>query len=77
MKQINLTIQVPENKLEILMEFLNKNFVDFQINKNESYELPEWQKSQLDSILREHNENKTNYSSWEKTKADLTKKYNL
>lgn len=44
MKQVNITINVPDNKFDELMEFLSKNFGNITINQTEDFDVPEWHK---------------------------------
>lgn len=44
MKQVNITIQVPDNKFDKLMEFLSKNFGKITVNESEGLDVPEWHK---------------------------------
>lgn len=44
MKQVNITIQVPDSKFDKLMEFLSKNFGNVTVNESEDIHVPEWQK---------------------------------
>lgn len=42
MRQVNLTINVSDNKFDLLMEFLKKNFGSVDIH--DEFEVPEWHK---------------------------------
>lgn len=44
MKQVNITINVPDNKFDKLMEFLSQNFGNISINQTEIFDIPEWHK---------------------------------
>jgi len=44
MKQVNITINVPDSKFDKLMEFLSKNFGNITVNQAEDFDVPEWHK---------------------------------
>lgn len=44
MKQVNITINVPDSKFDKLMEFLSKNFGSITVNQTEDFDVPEWHK---------------------------------
>lgn len=44
MKQVNITINVPDSKFEKLMDFLNENFDAISVDQVEDIDVPEWQK---------------------------------
>jgi len=44
MKQVNITINVSDNKFESLIAFLTKYFGEITISEVEDFEVPEWQK---------------------------------
>lgn len=44
MKQVNITINVTDNKFDTLLAFLTKHFGEFTVSEVEDFEVPEWQK---------------------------------
>ncbi len=44
MKQVNITINVPDSKFEKLMDFLTENFDAISVDQVEDIDVPEWQK---------------------------------
>lgn len=44
MKQVNITINVPDSKFEKLMDFLNENFDAISVDQVEDIDVHEWQK---------------------------------
>lgn len=44
MKQVHVTINVPDSKFDKLMEFLSKNFGNITVNEIEDFDVPEWHK---------------------------------
>lgn len=44
MKQVNITINVPDSKFKKLMDFLNENFDAISVDQVEDSDVPEWQK---------------------------------
>ncbi len=44
MKQVHLTINVPDSKFDKLMEFLSNNFGNITVNQTEDFDVPEWHK---------------------------------
>lgn len=44
MKQVNITINVTDNKFDMLVAFLTKHFGEVTVNEAEDIEVPEWQK---------------------------------
>jgi hypothetical protein len=44
MKQVNITINVTDNKFDKLVTFLTKHFGEVTVNEAEDIEVPEWQK---------------------------------
>lgn len=44
MKQVYLTINISDSKLNLLLDFLYKNFGDVSVTNIADFEVPEWQK---------------------------------
>jgi hypothetical protein len=55
MKQVNLTINVSDNKFKQLIELLTKNFGSENVNESEVFEVSSWQK---ETVLKRLNEYK-------------------
>lgn len=60
-------------KAKALIEYLKT--LDFVSLNTE--ELPDWQKSELDKALDEHNRESAQYSSWNDVKQELYSKYKV
>lgn len=71
MKQVHVTINVPDSKFDKLMEFLSDNFGDVTVNQSADFDVPEWQKE----IVRERlkNAKDEDFKDWDemKRKFDL------
>lgn len=68
MKQVNLTINVSDNKFNQLIEFLSKNFGAVSID-DANFEVPEWHKE----IVRERikTAKKEDFIPWEEARKQL------
>lgn len=67
MKQVHLTINVPDSKYNQLIEFLNKNFGEVSVTEIE--DIPDWQKE----IVRDriHNTKPEDYVPWKEARKQL------
>lgn len=68
MKKVHLTINVPDNKFEQLLEFLRSNFGNVEVT-DENTEVLEWQKEEV--LYRIQNTLKEDYISWETARKQL------
>jgi len=69
MKQVHVTINVPDSKFDKLMEFLSDNFGDVTVNQTEDFDVPEWHKE----IVRERFKNgkDEDFIPWEEARKKL------
>ena len=72
MKEI--TVKVPEKKLQFFIELLNQ--LDFEAVGRE-FDIPEWQKNQLDEGIKEYESGSANYTNWDEVREDLFNKYKV
>ncbi|MCH8534561.1 MAG: hypothetical protein LAT51_05780 [Flavobacteriaceae bacterium] len=71
MKQVNITINVPDNKFDKLITFLSENFGSISVNQMEDFKVPEWHKEIV--LKRQKNATKEDFFSVD----DLGKKIKL
>ena len=72
MKEI--TVRVPENKLRFFMELLDQ--LDFEAIGRD-FDIPEWQKKQLDEGVKEYKSGTATYTNWSEVKEGLFDKYKV
>jgi hypothetical protein len=72
MKEI--TVKVPENKLQFFMELLDQ--LDFKAVGRE-FDIPEWHKKQLDEGIKEYESGSANYANWDEVRENLFNKYKV
>lgn len=76
MRQVNLTIQVSDNKFNQLLEFLSTNFGEVKVTETSSVDdIPEWQKVQSRLSKKEIQEGKAELIDWEIARQELFKKH--
>jgi len=69
MKQVHVTINVPDNKFDKLMEFLSKNFGNITVNQTEDFDVPEWHKEIV--LKRIKNAKEEDFIPWEEARKKL------
>lgn len=72
MKEI--TVKVPENKLQFFMELLDQ--LDFEAIGRD-FDIPEWQKEQLDKGIKEYKSGTATYTNWSEVKEGLFDMYKV
>ncbi|MDD2982535.1 MAG: addiction module protein [Crocinitomicaceae bacterium] len=68
---IEITVKVPENKLQFFIELLDQ--LDLKA-VGSNIDIPEWQKEQLDEGIKEYERGTANYTNWNEVKVDLFNK---
>ncbi len=75
MKQVNLTINVADNKFNQLIELLTNSFGSENIKQNDVFEVSSWNKELVINRLDEYIKNPSSALDFEKVMSDFEKKY--
>jgi hypothetical protein len=75
MKQVNLTINVSDNKFKQLIELLTKNFGSENVTEGEVFEVSSWQKETVLQRLNEYKNNPESALDFEHVMSDFEARY--
>ena len=75
MKQVNLTINVTDNKFNQLIDFLTKSFGAENVKQNEVLEISSWQKKLVLERVEEYKKNPSSALDFEEVMSEFEKKY--
>lgn len=75
MKQVNLTINVSDNKFNQLIELLTNSFGSENVKQDEVFEVSSWQKETVLQRVNEYQKNPASALDFEQVMSDFEKKY--